>query len=59
MPGTTLTTPGGKISARIPQSSIVDSDAFSSGLSTSVLPAASAGASLNATMIAGTFQGMI
>jgi hypothetical protein len=52
-------TPGGKISAISLHSSKVESDAFSSGFKTTVLPAATAGAILNEAMMAGTFHGMI
>lgn len=54
-----LMTPGGKIFAMCLHSSSVLSEAFSSGFSTTVLPAAIAGAILKAAMIAGTFHGMI
>lgn len=54
-----LTTPAGKMLAIILPSSSVESEAFSSAFSTTVLPVTSAGASLNAAMIAGAFQGII
>ena len=55
-PGTTLITPGGKMLPAISANASVDSEAFSSGLSTTVLPAATAGATFRATINAGTFQ---
>ena len=59
-PVTTLTTPGGKPAASsIAASSSVDADACSDGLSTTVLPAASAGASFHTASIKGEFQGVI
>ena len=54
-----FTTPGGKIAAIFLANSIVESEAFSSGFSTTVLPAASAGAILQAAMIVGTFHGVM
>ena len=59
-PVTTLSTPGGS-PARRPSSASAngDSGAISDGFSTTVLPAASAGATLAAVSTAGTFHGMI
>src|SRR5690606_20420294 len=59
-PGTTLTTPGGKPAASISlASSSVVTGVCSAGLSTTVQPAASAGASFHTAAISGTFQGVI
>jgi hypothetical protein len=52
-PATTFTTPAGKISARWRASASVVSGVCSEGLSTTVLPAARAGASFQAAIIRG------
>ena len=52
-PQTMLTTPGGKTSARYSASFSVESGVCSEGLSTTVLPAASAGHSFHAAIISG------
>ena len=59
-PVTTLRTPGGKpaSSARSPSRSAV-SGVCSAGFSTTVQPAASAGATFHDAIISGKFQGMI
>src|SRR3984957_11111434 len=59
-PGSTLKTPGGSpaLSATSASSS-ASSGVSGDGLSTTVLPAASAGTYLNADSVCGTFQGMI
>ncbi|MCY1449381.1 hypothetical protein D9M71_661140 [compost metagenome] len=57
---TTLTTPGGMPASRARRaSSRMVAEACSDGLSTMVLPAARAGASLIAVRYSGLFQGMI
>ena len=52
-PQTTLSTPGGRNSAAISASSRVDTGVVSDGLSTTVLPAASAGANFQTAIIIG------
>ncbi len=52
-PHTTLNTPGGKNSAAISASSSVEAGVVSEGLSTTVLPAASAGANFQTAIIIG------
>ena len=52
-PQITLNTPGGKNSAAISAISSVDSGVVSDGLSTTVLPAASAGAIFHTAIISG------
>ncbi len=52
-PQTTLNTPGGRYSAAISASSSVDTGVVSDGLSTTVLPAASAGAIFQTAIISG------
>jgi hypothetical protein len=52
-PQTTLKTPGGKNSAAISASSSVDTGVVSDGLSTTVLPAARAGAIFQTAIISG------
>ena len=59
-PVTTLTTPAGKPAcSMIFMSSSSDADVYSDGFSTTVLPAASAGASFHAVSSSGEFQGII
>ena len=59
-PVTTLTTPGGKPASAISfMNSSVDTEVNSEGFTTTVLPAASAGASLNARISSGEFHGQI
>ena len=56
----TLTTPGGSsASSQISASSSAVSGVVSAGLSTAVLPQASAGASFQAAISSGKFQGTI
>ena len=58
-PGSTLTTPGGRSACwQISASTSAVSGVVSAGLSTTVLPAASAGASFQAAMSSGKFHGM-
>ncbi len=58
-PGRMLTTPGGRSACwQISAKSIAVSGVVSAGLSTTVLPAASAGATFHASMSSGKFQGM-
>ncbi len=57
-PVTTLTTPGGRIPCARRANSSTDALANSDGFSTTVLPAASAGPSLFASVISGEFQGI-
>src|SRR5215469_13569255 len=58
-PVSTLTTPGGSSACwHTSASSSADSGVVSAGLSTQVLPAASAGASFHAAMSSGKFHGM-
>ena len=52
-PQITLNTPGGRNSAAISASSSVDTGVVSDGLSTTVLPAASAGANFQTAIIIG------
>ena len=52
-PHTTLNTPGGKNSAAISASSTVETGVVSDGLSTTVLPAAIAGANFHRPIISG------
>ena len=52
-PQITFSTPGGKNSAAISASSSVDTGVVSDGLSTTVLPAASAGANFQTAIIIG------
>ena len=52
-PQTTLNTPGGRNSAAISASSSVDAGVVSDGFSTTVLPAASAGAIFQTAIISG------
>ena len=52
-PQTTLNTPGGRNSAAISASSRVETGVVSDGLSTTVLPAASAGAIFHTAIISG------
>ena len=58
-PLTTLSTPGGSRSAISSISSMIDAGVCSAGLSTTALPAASAGASFQVAIRIGKFQGMI
>src|SRR5689334_21510458 len=58
-PVTTFTTPAGSRSAISRTNSSTLAEANSLGFSTTVLPQASAGASLLATVISGEFQGRI
>src|SRR5215813_7210578 len=59
-PVTMLTTPGGSSAWRsTSQKSSADSGVVSAGLSTTVLPAASAGAIFQASISSGKFHGMI
>ena len=59
-PVTTLTTPGGKpASSTSFMNSSADADVNSDGLMTTVLPAASAGASFHAVSSSGEFHGTI
>ena len=59
-PATTLTTPSGiPASSAIRSNSSAVSGVSSAGLSTTVLPAASAGASFHAAIVSGKFQGVI
>ena len=58
-PVTMLTTPGGRSACcRISAKISADSGVVSAGFSTTVLPAASAGASFHASMSSGKFHGM-
>ena len=57
-PVTTLSTPGGRISCAIRANSITLAEANSDGFSTTVLPAASAGPILLASVMIGEFQGI-
>ena len=52
-PQTTLNTPGGRNSAAISASSVVVAGVVSDGFSTTVLPAASAGANFQTAIIIG------
>src|SRR5271170_7254089 len=59
-PVTILTTPGGRpTSAQISAKASAESGVYSAGFSTTVLPAASAGAIFHANISSGKFQGMI
>jgi len=59
-PVTMLTTPAGRpISAQIPAKARAESGVCSAGFSTTVLPAASAGAIFQASISSGKFHGMI
>ncbi|MNC94377.1 hypothetical protein D3C83_112160 [compost metagenome] len=59
-PVTTLTTPGGNPACSINfMNSSVEAEVYSEGLITTVLPAASAGASFQASSSSGEFHGMI
>ena len=58
-PLTTLSTPGGKRSAISSRSTRMAAGVCSAGLSTTQLPAAKAGATFQAAMSRGKFQGMI
>ena len=59
-PVTTLTTPGGKPACSISfMNSSAEAEVYSDGLTTTVLPAASAGASFHASSSNGEFHGMI
>jgi len=58
-PLTMLTTPGGSRSPMSSMSLRIDQGVCSAGLSTIVLPAASAGASFHTAMRIGKFHGMI
>jgi hypothetical protein len=59
-PQTRLSTPGGKpASSSSSNSSTADSGVCSAGLSTTVLPAATAGASLRVTIDEGKFHGVM
>ena len=59
-PVTMLTTPGGSSASRsTSQNSSAVSGVVSAGLSTTVLPAASAGAIFHASISSGKFHGMI
>ncbi len=58
-PCTTLTTPGGRMSASMSISTAMPMGVCSAGLSTTQLPAASAGASFHTAISSGKFQGMI
>src|SRR5215203_3800021 len=59
-PGSTFTTPGGRSACwQISASTSAVSGVVSAGFSTTVLPAASAGASFQAAIISGKFHGMI
>ena len=58
VPVTTLTTPGGKPAcSNRGMSSSIDAEVNSLGLTTTVLPAASAGASFQVANMSGEFQG--
>jgi hypothetical protein len=57
-PVTTLSVPGGSRSSTIAANSRTLADAYSDGLTTSVLPVASAGAILLASVMIGEFQGI-
>ena len=56
-PLTTLTTPGGSRSAIFSMTMRIDAGVCSAGLSTTQLPAASAGASFQPAISSGKFQG--
>ncbi|CFN80668.1 Uncharacterised protein [Bordetella pertussis] len=56
---TTLSTPGGSRSPISSASTRIEAGVCSAGLSTTTQPAASAGASFQATISSGKFQGMI
>ncbi len=58
-PWTTLSTPGGSRSPMTSSSTQMPSGVCSAGLSTTQLPAASAGASFQAAISSGKFHGMI
>ncbi len=59
-PGTTFSTPGGRPhSSAIRANSNVDNGVFSSGLTTTLLPAASAGAIFHSASSSGKFHGAI
>src|SRR5688572_17760621 len=59
-PVTTLTTPGGKPACSTSfMNSSVDAEVYSDGWMTTVLPAASAGASFHASSSSGEFHGTI
>ena len=58
-PLTTLSTPGGRMSAIISARTRMPSGVCSAGFSTTQLPAASAGASFHTAISNGKFQGMI
>ena len=58
-PLTTLSTPSGRMSAISSISSMIEAGVCSAGLSTTALPAASAGASFQVAISSGKFQGMI
>ena len=58
-PLTTLSTPGGSRSAISSISSRIEAGVCSAGLSTTALPAASAGASFQVAIRIGKFHGMI
>lgn len=58
-PLTTLTTPGGRMSPMSSMRTRIDTGLCSAGLSTTALPAASAGASFHVAMSRGKFHGMI
>src|SRR5699024_764209 len=57
-PVTTFNTPGGKpTSSKSLENSIIEADVFSEGFTTTVFPAAIAGANLNVVRSSGEFQG--
>jgi hypothetical protein len=59
-PVTTFTTPGGKPAAATSRaSSSIDAEVNSDGFTTTVQPAASAGASFQLVMVRGEFQGVM
>src|SRR5690606_29377043 len=59
-PVTTLTTPGGKPASSIGlQNSSIEAEVYSDGFTTTVQPAASAGASFHEVSRSGEFQGVI
>src|SRR5688572_2646836 len=59
-PGTTFSTPGGSPASIASSANLsAELDAISDGLSTTVLPAASAGANLSTALTDGKFQGVI
>jgi hypothetical protein len=59
LPGTTLSTPSGRPPSRTRRAGSADSGVNSAGLSTTVLPAASAGATFHDASSSGKFQATI